>query len=516
MTAVKELKNFVNGKFVDVKGRPTLGVENPATGELIAQQPISTKEDVDEAVRFAKDAFSTWSSMTIKSRAAIMFKFHSLVEEHSKELAQEIVKENGKNFVEALADVAKGNETAEWATSLPQMANGRVLEVSRGIQCMEKREALGVVAAIVPFNFPAMVPMWTIPISLVMGNCVILKPSEKVPCTMNLMVDLMIKAGVPSGVFQIVHGTVEVVTAMCDHPDITAVSFVGSSKVAEIVFDRCNKVNKRVIALGGAKNHLIALPDCDVGMVAKDIVASFAGCCGQRCMAASVLVVVDPSDTATENIEILQKIVEVASALKQGQEGGQVGPVIDELSLKRVTGYIDEADKDQSSKVVLDGRGWTKSNAKGYWVGPTIILHSNKADRALHDEIFGPVLSVIRTKTREEAIAIENANPYGNAACIYTNSGGNAEWFTKRFRAAMLGVNIGIPVPREPFSFGGLYGTKSKYGNCDITGDGAMEFFSNRIKITSKWNASYASSTGEPGTKRPKVSTDKANFDGVM
>ena len=174
MTAVKELKNFVNGKFVDVKGRPMLGVENPATGELIAQQPISTKEDVDEAVRFAKDAFSTWSSMTIKSRAAIMFKFHSLVEEHSKELAQEIVKENGKNFVEALADVAKGNETAEWATSLPQMANGRVLEVSRGIQCMEKREALGVVAAIVPFNFPAMVPMWTIPISLVMGNCVIL------------------------------------------------------------------------------------------------------------------------------------------------------------------------------------------------------------------------------------------------------------------------------------------------------------------------------------------------------
>jgi acyl-CoA reductase-like NAD-dependent aldehyde dehydrogenase len=221
-----------------------------------------------------------------------MLKFHALVNKHANELAELIVAENGKNITEALADVAKGNETVEWACSLPQLAPGKLLEVSRGIQCCEYRDALGVVACIVPFNFPVMVPMWTFPIALTMGNCVILKPSEKVPGAMQRVVELLKEAGVPEGVFQIVHGGAEVVTAISEHDDIAAVSFVGSSKVAKIVFDKCNARNKRVLALGGAKNHLIAVPDCDVGMAARDIVASFAGCAGQRCMAASVLVLV--------------------------------------------------------------------------------------------------------------------------------------------------------------------------------------------------------------------------------
>lgn len=286
-----------------------------------------------------------------------------------------------------------------------------------------------------------MVPMWTIPISLTVGNCVILKPSEKVPCTLQRIVELMTEAGVPPGVFQIVHGAAEVVTSMCDHPDISAVTFVGSSKVAEIVSTRCHAVNKRVLALGGAKNHLIALPDCDVGMAARDIVASFAGCCGQRCMAASVLILVGDETDA-----VLQEVVATASKLLPGQQGGQVGPLIDGVAKERVLKYINQAEND-GVKVLLDGRSWA-TRPEGFWVGPTVLLHSNARDPAMLDEIFGPVLSVIKVSSWDEAIAIENRNPYGNAACIYTEKGANAEWFTKRFRAAMLGVNIGIPVPR--------------------------------------------------------------------
>jgi len=361
-----------------------------------------------------------------------------------------------------------------------------------------------------------MVPMWTIPISLTLGNCVILKPSEKVPLTMIRMTELMIEAGIPAGVFQIVHGGVDIVNAICDSPRINAVTFVGSSKVAEIVSNRCHALNKRVLALGGAKNHLVALPDCDVGMASRDIVASFAGCCGQRCMAASALVIVDP--TGSEGDALINEIVDIASKLKSGQKAGEVGPLIDGIAKKRVIEYINKAEE-MGAKVLLDGRKKELLDAPGNWVAPTVILHSNPTDPALLDEIFGPVLSVIKVKTYEEAIEIENSNPYGNAACVYTERGANAEWFIKRFRASMLGVNIGIPVPREPFSFGGLYGTKSKFGDFDITGDGAMEFFTNRIKITSKWTASYSStSTGADNghaSKKPRIE-DKANFDGKM
>lgn len=518
-----KLQNFIDGAFVDPNPNPNpkeyMDVTNPADGSVITTMPVCGAVHVDEAVQVARKAFPHWSGVTIKQRAAIMFKFHALVDKNCKELAELIVLENGKNIVEALADVAKGNETADWATGLPEVASGRTLEVSRGITCQESRVPIGVVACIVPFNFPAMVPMWTIPISLTLGNCVILKPSEKVPCTMQRMVDFMIEAGVPPGVFQIVHGCADVVTSMCDHPDIDGVTFVGSSKVAEIVYQRCAKINKRVLALGGAKNHLVALPDCDVSMASKDIVASYAGCCGQRCMAASALIIVDIDGNTVAGDALLDSIVQASQILKPGQSGGEVGPLIDAQSQKRVLTYIENAKADSSSKVLLDGSGWATVKPQGHWVGPTVILHTSAEDKAIKEEIFGPVLSVIRVTSWEEAIAIENANEYGNAACVYTERGANADWFTKRFRAAMLGVNIGIPVPREPFSFGGLYGTKSKYGNCDITGDGAMEFFTNRIKITSKWSTSIStgsSSTAEPPVKKMKPISDKANFDGVM
>ena len=357
-----------------------------------------------------------------------------------------------------------------------------------------------------------MVPMWTLPIALVMGNTAICKPSEKVPLTMNRVAALAQEAGFPPGVFNLVNGLKETAEALIDHPDVKAVTFVGSSPVAEMVSTRCRALNKRCTALGGAKNHLIALPDCETETAASDICVSFAGCAGQRCMAASVLLLVGGE---MQN-ELVSRIVELASEITPGSKAGQMGPVIDNVSYKKIMGYIEDAEK-CGAEILLDGRPWaSKPGCSGNWVGPTIIKHKQSSDKTMNEEVFGPVLSIYSVSSWEEAIAIENANPFGNAASIYTTSGGNAEWFLERFRASMLGVNIGIPVPREPFSFGGLYGTKSKFGDMDITGDAAVEFFSNRIKVTSKWpitqnrKRSIEAVAGDAGSK------DHANFAGSM
>ena len=465
-----------------------------------------------------------------------MMKFHALVRENAQELAELIVLENGKNITEALADgknccqsmfsferslvkdsfsnvvlwnlfilfytVAKGNETVEYACSLPQLAQGQSLKVSSAVTCVDRRDALGVVASIVPFNFPFMVPMWTVPIALVMGNTVILKPSEKVPLTMNRVADLFVQAGFPEGVFNMVQGTREAVEAIIDHPDVKAVTFVGSSPVAAMVSERCRALHKRCTSLGGAKNHLVALPDCEVDSAASDICVSFAGCAGQRCMAASVLLLVGGTHD-----QLVDQVVANASKLEPGSGPGQLGPVIDTASYNKIISYIEDAEKSGANKIILDGRSWKRD--EGNWVGPTIILHTSSEDKTMCEEVFGPVLSIYVASSWEEAIEIENANPFGNAASVYTTNGGNAEWFVSRFRASMLGVNVGIPVPREPFSFGGLYGTKSKYGDMDITGDAATEFFTNRIKITTKWPIKRSHAEME-STK------DSANFAGQM
>jgi len=307
----------------------------------------------------------------------------------------------------------------------------------------------------------------------------ILKPSEKVPITMSLVVELFKEAGLPDGVVNIINGTAEAVEALCDNEGIKALTFVGSTKVAEIVSRRARAKDKRVVALGGAKNHLISMPDCNTDMTAQDIVNSFTGCSGQRCMAASVLL------TVGKQPKLISSIVEKAKKLVPGDKDRQIGPVIDQPSLEKINRYINEAEA-SGAQLLLDGRSWTNEHKNGFWVGPTVILHTKKTDPALHDEIFGPVLSIYEAKNKEETIEIENANPYGNAACIYTSAGAHAEWFTKRFSAGMIGVNIGLPVPREPFSFGGI--NKSKFGDMDITGDGAMEFFTSRRKVTTKWD----------------------------
>jgi malonate-semialdehyde dehydrogenase (acetylating)/methylmalonate-semialdehyde dehydrogenase len=374
------------------------------------------------------------------------------------------------------------------------------------VTCVDRRDALGVVASIVPFNFPFMVPMWTAPIALVMGNTFILKPSEKVPLTMCRVADLIEQAGFPAGVFQMVHGTRASVEALIDHVDISAVTFVGSTPIASSVSSRCRALNKRCTALGGAKNHLVVLPDCELETAAADICVSFAGCAGQRCMAASVLLLVGDQQ------KLVDTLVVKASKLQAGTGAGQLGPVIDGASYTKIVSYIEDAEKN-SAKILLDGRSWKKL---GNWVGPTIILHNSPKDKTIREEVFGPVLSVYVASSWEEAIEIENSNPFGNAASIYTTNGGNAEWFLTRFRASMLGVNVGVPVPREPFSFGGLYGTNSKFGDMDITGDAAIEFFSNRIKVTIKWPAVNKNKRTHEEIMVDAGPKDSANFAGQM
>lgn len=366
-----------------------------------------------------------------------MLRFHALIRQHADELADLIVLENGKNKTEALADVAKGNETVEYACSLPQLMQGKIDRVSGEVSCRDRRDALGVVVSIVPFNFPFMVPMWTLPIALVTGNTVVLKPSEKVPLTMCRVMDLMEEAGFPKGVVNMIQGTRDAVEALIDHPLVKAVTFVGSSPVAKIVSERCHSLNKRCTALGGAKNHLVALPDCDVMGTASDVVVSYAGCAGQRCMAASVLLIVGAKDGERQNA-LLNAVIEKASKIEPGTEPGKMGAVIDEASFKKIISYIEQSEKD-GAQILLDGRSWIDKmkGTGGNYIGPTVILHNDKADKAMNEEIFGPVLSVYHVATWHDAIEIENANPFGNAAAIYTTNGGYADWFCSRFNASV-------------------------------------------------------------------------------
>jgi malonate-semialdehyde dehydrogenase (acetylating)/methylmalonate-semialdehyde dehydrogenase len=355
--------------------------------------------------------------------------------------------------------------------------SGEVLEVSRGVECRAEHVPLGVVASIVPFNFPVMVPNWTIPNSIALGNCMILKPSEKVPLCSGRIAGLLKQAGLPDGVFSIVNGDEEIVQAICDHPDIQAVSFVGSTRVAKIVYKKATGNYKRCLALGGAKNHLMVLPDAIPGMTAQNVAASMSGCAGQRCMAASAMVGVGNVD------HIIDKICDEAKKIVPGKN---LGAVINKQSKERIEKYITEAEE-QGATVLVDGRN-TKVEGKenGTYVGPTVIDNVTPEMSVATEEIFGPVISIMRTKTVDEALAIENANPYGNAASVFTQNGGMARYIIDRANAGMIGVNVGVPVPREPFSFGGW--NESNFGVGDITGKSSIEFWTKLKKSTVKWN----------------------------
>jgi len=477
---IEVIRNFIGGEFVAIKDETNaVPVTNPATGEVISKVPLSSAAEIDHAVQVAKAAQEKWALQTVKTRVQSLFKLKQLMEANMSELIELVTLEHGKCRPEAQASIMKGIETLEWATSLPQLIPGKYLEVSRGITCRDKRDPLGVVVSIVPFNFPLMVPFWTVPIAIGCGNAVILKPSEKVPKTMQFVAKLFKEAGVPDGIFQTVNGGSSTVNGLIDHPDVKAVTFVGSSPVAKIVSERARGNGKRALCLGGAKNHMCVLPDADFDMCSSDIMNSFAGSTGQRCMAASVLLMVGKFPP-----KFMELLTTKAKALKAGQGQGEIGPVIDQGSKDKIMRYINEAVDRDGAEILVDGRSWADKK-EGFWVGPTILKHKSFKDAAVCEEIFGPVLSVVEVATKEEAIAIENANPFGNAAAIYTSIGQNADWFLSRFSAGMLGVNVGVPVPREPFSFGGM--NLSNFGDSDLTGEGGMEFFTQRKKITQKW-----------------------------
>jgi len=471
------VKNFINGQFTDASTAKNMQVVSPVDGTLLSTVPMSTASDLDAAVQSAKAAFKKWSATPIKERVQVFFRYKTLLEKNLVELSKLVEEENGKTYGEAVAEIEKAIELTEFACSLPQLVTGELLEVSRGIECRTEYVPLGVVASIVPFNFPSMVPNWTLPNAIALGNCMILKPSEKVPLSVGRIAELLKEAGLPDGVLNIVHGDSEIVEAICDHPDIEAVSFVGSTKVAKIVYKRATSNYKRCLALGGAKNHLLVLPDAIPGMTAQNITASMSGCAGQRCMAASAMVGVGDVD------HIIDQLVAEAKKVIPGQN---LGAVISKESKERIEQYITSAEK-QGAKILLDGRRPNvPGKENGYYVGPTVIDYVTPEMDVAKEEIFGPVISIMRTKTLEEAMVIENSNMYGNAASVFTQNGGAARYVINHASAGMVGVNVGVPVPREPFSFGGW--NESKFGVGDITGKSSIEFWTKLKKSTTKWN----------------------------
>jgi malonate-semialdehyde dehydrogenase (acetylating) / methylmalonate-semialdehyde dehydrogenase len=473
-----ELKNYIGGLQVPNTTERFLDLISPLDGSLLSKIPLSTSENLNHAVVTAKKAFETWSKMPIKERVQIFFRYKTLLEKHMLELSELVHEENGKTIEEAKAEVEKSIELTEFACSLPQLIGGEILEVSKGVECRTDFYPIGVVACIAPFNFPSMVPNWTIPNAIALGNTMILKPSESVPLSSLRIAELLKEAGLPDGVLNIVNGDREIVEAICDHPNIEAVSFVGSTKVAKIVYARASANFKRALALGGAKNHLIVLPDAHPKMTASNVTASMSGCAGQRCMAASAMVAVGAVD------EIIDQICIEAKKIIPGKN---LGAVISKVAKDRIENYITEAEK-QGAKILVDGRKFVvKGKESGFYVGPTVIDFVTPNMSVAKEEIFGPVISIMRAKDVDEALAIENANPYGNAASVFTQDGGMARYVIDKANAGMIGVNIGVPVPREPFSFGGW--NDSKFGVGDLTGKSSIAFWTKIKKTTTKWNA---------------------------
>jgi malonate-semialdehyde dehydrogenase (acetylating) / methylmalonate-semialdehyde dehydrogenase len=476
---VIEGANLIGGRWVQPADRPAIDVRSPYTGEVIGRVPDSGAEEVAAAVAAAEPAARAWAQVPIKERSAVLFDFRHIVREHLDELAHLAAAEAGKTVDEARAGVLKGIEVLEYALSLQNLDQGGALEVSRGVTCQVRREPLGVVAGIAPFNFPAMVPMWQYPIALALGNAFVLKPSEKVPLTSCRMGDLLQRAGLPAGVFSIVHGRRAAVEALVDHPGIKAYGFVGSSGAAHAVHERAAARGKRALCLGGAKNHLIVVPDADPDLTVEGVVASFTGCAGQRCMAASLLVAVGDVD------RILDAVVERAGRIRLGAD---MGAIIDRDALERLQRDIAQAERDGAT-LRLDGRRVPAPTGYegGNWLAPTVIDRATPSMTCATKELFGPVLTIVRVRTLEEALALQGDSEYGNALSVFTTRGAVAQRVVEAAPTGMVGVNIGVPVPREPFSFGGT--KASRFGHGDMTGQGGVELWSYLKKVTTKWAA---------------------------
>jgi malonate-semialdehyde dehydrogenase (acetylating) / methylmalonate-semialdehyde dehydrogenase len=471
-------QNLVGGVSAPGSGRE-LEVTSPYTGGVIAHVRLSTEQDVHQAVLAAHKAWPAWSRTPLRERIEPLLQLRSLMLAGLDELSHLVAAESGKTPAEARAGVLRGIEVIDFATGLQSSDSGAALDVSRGVSCEYRRDSLGVVVGITPFNFPAMVPMWMFPLALTVGNVFILKPSEKVPMAANYIGELTARAGYPAGVFSIVHGDKVTVDALVSHPLTRAVAFVGSSGVARSVYGNAALAGKRALCLGGAKNQLIVAPDADPGLTVRSVVDSFTGCAGQRCMAGSLMVAVGKTD------HLIGQVKDLAEKLSLGTT---MGALIDGAAKRRLEEAIERATS-EGAELLLDGRRARVPSEyrDGYWLGPTILDRVTPEMECARAELFGPVLSIIRVPTLEAALSIERQNPYGNASSIFTASGAAARHVIENASSGMIGINIGVPVPREPFSFGGT--KESKFGHGDITGPSAVDFWTDLKKITTKWAA---------------------------
>ena len=478
------LRNFIGGRWVETRAREFLDVYNPARGEVIARTPLSTGEDLDAAVLAAKKAFPAWRDTPAVARARALFRFRQLLEENFEELARTVTTEHGKTIDESRGSVRRGIECVEVACGSPSLMMGYGLEnISSGIDCQVIKQPIGVVAAIAPFNFPAMVPLWFLPFAVGTGNTIIVKPSEQVPLSQRLVFRLLEKCDLPPGVVNLVNGGREVVEAICDHPEIRAVSFVGSTPVAKAVWQRATHAGKRVQALGGAKNFVVVMPDADWDRSIDVITESFYGCAGERCLAGSILVPVgDAHGEARDRMAASTKALRVGN----GMEGGvSMGPVISARHRKRVLDYIDKGVQ-EGARLVVDGRNVSvEGSEKGFFLGPTLFDEVSPSMTIGHEEIFGPVASISPVKSLEEAIEVMHAHPNANATSIFTSSGKAAREFAKHATASMVGVNIGVAAPMAYFPFGGA--KDSFFGDLKVHGRDAYEFYTDKKVVISRW-----------------------------
>jgi malonate-semialdehyde dehydrogenase (acetylating)/methylmalonate-semialdehyde dehydrogenase len=471
-------RNLIGGSASLGSGR-ALDVISPYTGSAVGRVHLSTEADVDQAVLAAHAAWPSWRRTPLRERIEPLLGLRALLLASLDELSDVVASESGKTQGEAKAGVLRGIEVIDFAASLVNSDAGGALDVSRGVSCEYRRDPLGVVVGITPFNFPAMVPMWMFPIALTVGNAFILKPSEKVPMAAGLLGELATRAGYPPGIFSVVHGDKLAVEALCRHPLVQAVAFVGSTEVARRVYAQAATAGKRALCLGGAKNQLIVAPDAEPSLAVRSIVDSFTGCAGQRCMAGSLMIAVGSADRLIDQVKAVAEKIPLGSGM---------GALIDGAAKTRLEAAIEHAQA-EGATVLLDGRQATVPSqyAGGHWLGPTILDHVTPSMECAQRELFGPVLSVIRVASLDAALSIEQDNPYGNATSIFTSSGAAARLLSERSTSGMIGVNIGVPVPREPFSFGGT--KQSKFGHGDMTGPAAVDFWTDLKKITTKWAA---------------------------
>lgn len=481
---MRQIQHWIDGALTAGASQRVGPVYNPATGSQTGEVVFATKSDVDTAVTSADKAFETWRDTSLAQRQNIMFAFREIIAARRGEIAEALTAEHGKTLEDATGEVQRGIEVVEFACNIAHMVKGEFSEqVSSGVDTFTIRQPLGVVAGITPFNFPAMVPMWMYPIAIACGNTFILKPSEKDPSVSLLVAGMLAEAGLPDGVFNVVHGDKEAVDALITHPGVSAVSFVGSTPIARYIYETGTSHGKRVQALGGAKNHMIVLPDADIDLAADAAVSAGYGSAGERCMAISAVVAV--GEAGDHLMEAAQARIEKLTVGPGDQPGVEMGPLVTKEHLDRVRGYID-AGVDQGADLIADGRDLVvDGHENGFFLGPTLFDRVTPEMSIYTDEIFGPVLSTVRMDRFEEAIALINSNRYGNGTAVFTNDGGAARKFQREIQVGMVGINVPIPVPLSYYSFGGW--KDSIFGSHAIYGPEGVHFYTRQKVVISRW-----------------------------